>query len=128
MSSNFRFILIQDNTKTTFVVRKAKKTSISNYSPVMDALNFLGLEKVPYTELVPKYKQIKKGDCLLEQTCSICYDNYNLNEYKRELFCQHVFHKKCIDKWLKNNLSCPMCRQDIGDIGDIGDTGNIGEN
>ena len=25
--------------------------------------------------------------------------------------CKHVFHKRCIKKWLKNKNSCPTCRE-----------------
>ena len=62
-----------------------------------------------------KYKQIKKNDKLIinKNKCSICLENYKINEYKRILpSCNHCFHKKCIDKWFKENDSkeCPICR------------------
>jgi len=119
MTSNFKFTFIQDNTKTTLIVRKnLKNPNIhTNYNPILNTLELLGLEKVPYKELVPCYKQIKKDDCLVGQLCAICHDDFKLREYKRELTCDHTFHKRCIDKWLKNNLSCPMCRKDIGNLG-----------
>jgi len=65
--------------------------------------------------ILPKYRLIKKDDKLIkdEEKCVICLDNYKVNEYKRELKCGHVFHKKCIDKWFKkrsDNKSCPLCR------------------
>lgn len=68
------------------------------------------------TNHLPKYRKIKQGDVLLDQSdvCSICHDNFKVNEYKRELnLCGHIFHKKCIDKWFLNNtnLECPLCRQ-----------------
>jgi hypothetical protein len=117
---NITIIFEQDNTKTTLVVRSKNgtKPSSNNYSlvpqiPINSTLDLLGLERVPYNELVPKYKQIKNGDKLLGQTCCICQNDYKPKEYKRELECKHSFHKKCIDKWLKNNLSCPYCRENI---------------
>ncbi|VVU95090.1 Ring finger domain [seawater metagenome] len=61
------------------------------------------------------YKQIKKDDELLKNDikCSICCQNFKEGEYKRNLpLCNHVFHKKCIDKWLKNKKECPICRCD----------------
>jgi hypothetical protein len=64
---------------------------------------------------LPKYRLIKKEDKLIQnnEVCAICLNNYKTNEYKRELNkCNHIFHKKCIDKWFKNsdNKSCPLCR------------------
>ena len=66
-------------------------------------------------EKIPKYRLIKKDDKLIkeEEKCVICLENYKVNEYKRELKCDHVFHKKCIDKWFKkrsDNKSFPLCR------------------
>ena len=66
-------------------------------------------------EEIPKYRLIKKDDKLIKdgEKCVICLEKYKVNEYKRELKCGHVFHKKCIDKWFKkccDNKSCPLCR------------------
>ena len=68
-----------------------------------------------------KYKLIKDVDCLVrnEDICPICMDFYKSGTYKRKLGCNHVFHKKCIDKWFKRlgeedmNLNCPICRKSI---------------
>ena len=57
--------------------------------------------------------------------CSICLDvfeqipqteNSSLLKEKKyknahELSCGHMFHKKCINNWLKNNSNCPYCRK-----------------
>lgn len=47
-----------------------------------------------------------------ESTCGICLCEINEREFVRKLsICNHYFHKKCIDKWLKKNICCPMCRR-----------------
>jgi hypothetical protein len=56
------------------------------------------------------YKKIKEGDPLINDDCSICLEKFIKGEYKRELTCGHTFHKRCIDKWTKNNNNCPKCR------------------
>ncbi len=43
--------------------------------------------------------------------CSICLDNITF--FNKTLQCKHEFHKSCIDGWLKNNTTCPMCRSQI---------------
>jgi E3 ubiquitin-protein ligase RNF38/44 len=58
-----------------------------------------------------KYKGSPKSD--LEQvTCIICISEFELKQTLRVLPCSHEYHAKCIDKWLKSNRSCPICRQD----------------
>ena len=41
------------------------------------------------------------------QQCSICLNSIIDAQY---LPCGHYYHKKCINKWLKNNNTCPFCR------------------
>lgn len=57
------------------------------------------------------YKQITNTDPLLEKECCICLSEYKIKEYKRELTCGHIFHKRCCDRWLKKNNTCPICRE-----------------
>lgn len=64
-----------------------------------------------------KYEKIKSSDPLVisSEECPICYCPYRVGEYKRCLReCNHIFHKRCIDKWLlqnRRNMTCPLCRK-----------------
>jgi hypothetical protein len=65
-------------------------------------------------EKINKSEKIKKDDTVLKEQCFICMDEYKVNQFKRVLpKCNHYFHKKCIDKWLKKKASCPICRDDL---------------
>jgi hypothetical protein len=67
-------------------------------------------------KLIGKAEKIKKDDPLLlnNESCFICFEKYKEKELKRKLpNCNHFFHKKCIDKWLKNKSTCPHCRSDL---------------
>lgn len=56
-----------------------------------------------------KYQKVKITDNF--EDCPICLESFKLNQFYRKLECNHVFHKKCIDRWFKkDNLNCPMCR------------------
>ena len=55
--------------------------------------------------------------------CSICLDdlydedNDDLEENKSrdiiKLKCNHMYHKECIDPWIKINKHCPLCKRII---------------
>ncbi|WBW70857.1 ubiquitin-protein ligase E3 Meu34 [Schizosaccharomyces osmophilus] len=48
-----------------------------------------------------------------EDFCTICYANYDYNEYLRLLPCRHIFHAQCIDTWMTTSkASCPLCNED----------------
>ena len=47
----------------------------------------------------------------LDEPCPICYNK--LESPILEPNCQHIFCGKCFFKWLNNNNSCPLCRNQI---------------
>ena len=69
------------------------------------------LKLTTFKRKIGGHKLIKKDDPILNEKCTICLDKYKIGTYKKRLECKHVFHKKCIDKWLKNEDHCPMCRK-----------------
>ncbi|XP_068268107.1 E3 ubiquitin-protein ligase RNF128 isoform X1 [Nyctibius grandis] len=46
-------------------------------------------------------------------SCAVCIEQYKPNEVMRILTCNHFFHKNCIDPWLLEHRTCPMCKCDI---------------
>ncbi|KAK6264023.1 zinc finger protein [Theobroma cacao] len=50
-----------------------------------------------------------------DAVCCICLAKYADNDELRELPCIHVFHVECVDKWLKINASCPLCKSEVGE-------------
>ena len=51
--------------------------------------------------------------------CCICLGKYKDDVQLRELPCSHHFHVECVDKWLKINASCPLCKHEIGDSSEV---------
>ncbi|CAG7884957.1 unnamed protein product [Brassica rapa] len=45
------------------------------------------------------------------ETCIVCFGNYNQHNNLCTLTCGHSFHFPCIDQWLRRNISCPICRE-----------------
>ncbi|XP_078403790.1 E3 ubiquitin-protein ligase RNF128-like isoform X2 [Cetorhinus maximus] len=46
-------------------------------------------------------------------SCAVCIEAYKPNDVVRILTCNHIFHKNCIDPWLLEHRTCPMCKCDI---------------
>ena len=44
--------------------------------------------------------------------CSVCWDDFKLDEDVRQLKCEHIFHENCIIPWLELHNTCPVCRQE----------------
>ncbi|PON39673.1 43kDa postsynaptic protein [Parasponia andersonii] len=49
--------------------------------------------------------------------CVICLEDFEEGE-SCQVFpvCNHIFHTDCIDHWLKNRPTCPVCRHCILDV------------
>ncbi|XP_029357166.1 RING finger protein 150a [Echeneis naucrates] len=61
-------------------------------------------------------RTIKKGDKETESdfdNCAVCIEGYKPNDVVRVLPCRHVFHKHCVDPWLQDHRTCPMCKMNI---------------
>ncbi|KAL4624730.1 hypothetical protein GN956_G17595 [Arapaima gigas] len=49
----------------------------------------------------------------LGRACSVCISEYAQGNKLRRLPCAHEFHIHCIDRWLSENSTCPICRQPV---------------
>ncbi|KAM9269803.1 E3 ubiquitin-protein ligase RNF128 [Cariama cristata] len=61
-------------------------------------------------------RTLKQGDKETDpdgDSCAVCIEQYKPNEVVRILTCNHLFHKNCVDPWLLEHRTCPMCKCDI---------------
>lgn len=66
-------------------------------------------------EQLPNYKfnaETHTGD---QTSCVICICDFEPRQTLRVLPCSHEFHAKCVDKWLRSNRTCPICRGNASD-------------
>ncbi len=76
--------------------------------------NYKFLNSKAIKTIIGQSMKIKKNDSRLQDSCNICFENYKENELFRILpSCDHCFHTKCIDKWIKKKAQCPICRTNI---------------
>lgn len=57
----------------------------------------------------PKMKGIKV-EHLPDDSCPICLTGSDFSEHFYNLSCNHTFHTKCLQTWMRVNNTCPMCR------------------
>ncbi|KAG4204153.1 hypothetical protein ERO13_A04G029804v2 [Gossypium hirsutum] len=69
-------------------------------------------------KLLPSLKIYEDNKHQLKYSdCPICLDDYIVGEsFTVFPVCKHTFHSSCIQHWLQNNLTCPVCRQCIYDL------------
>lgn len=79
--------------------------------------NQLGLSKEDLNKIPRKiYSKGYRSFLSLSQQhlCPICFEDYKVGEEVSDLpVCNHMFHSRCIEKWLSQNPLCPMCRTNV---------------
>jgi hypothetical protein len=47
--------------------------------------------------------------------CPICYEDIRSVSESMTTTCGHIFHRRCMSRWLASRHSCPMCRETLFD-------------
>ena len=50
------------------------------------------------------------GDGGDAEDCTVCLETFAVGEACIRVTCKHVFHRDCIETWLKRDVRCPNCR------------------
>ncbi|NXX73780.1 RN128 ligase, partial [Urocolius indicus] len=64
-------------------------------------------------------RTMKQGDKELGpdgEMCVVCLEPFQPKEVVRVLTCKHLFHQRCIDRWLLEHRTCPLCKWDIFNV------------
>ncbi|ESO00026.1 hypothetical protein HELRODRAFT_101303 [Helobdella robusta] len=94
-------------------------TDIDNYEALLNLADRIGEGKSrglnQYDlDLLPTYQYNPGSDqsARNQTSCVVCMSEFELGHHLRSLPCAHEFHTACINKWLKVNRTCPICRAD----------------
>jgi len=93
------------NRPATFIHHYDRQLELPQPKPGLDPTLINLLPSFPFKQL---------SDYGLDQTeCAVCLSMLEDGEMARQLpNCNHIFHVECIDRWLSNQATCPICRSD----------------
>ena len=89
-------------------LKKYEKDLILNKIERLNNINLISINDIN-KQFFKSFDKTFKDDM-----CSICLEEIQSKQHKCNLDCNHIFHKKCLNKYLKKNLlnfSCPNCRK-----------------
>ncbi|XVF63483.1 hypothetical protein PTKIN_Ptkin09bG0090200 [Pterospermum kingtungense] len=56
----------------------------------------------------------KETFSIRDTQCSVCLGDYQAEDKLQQIpACGHTFHMDCIDHWLSNHTTCPLCRLSV---------------
>merc|ERR1712168_525503 len=67
---------------------------------------------------------ITKEQVEIKLQCSVCMEDYKVDETVHKLPCDHLFHENCIVPWLELHDTCPVCRKGLTEGSDQNDGSN----
>ena len=71
--------------------------------------------KLKKEKMTKKFFVKNDKDEFEEPNCCICLSLMKIGENVTKLKCGHIFHFKCLDKWVENKDACPFCRGKINE-------------
>ncbi|KAH7838703.1 hypothetical protein Vadar_030084 [Vaccinium darrowii] len=93
---------------------------VHKYKTASQQSDGLSLQQASSSSAAPETKpELKKVDSNKkasedELTCTVCLEQVNGGELVRSLPCLHQFHATCIDPWLRQQGTCPVCKLEVG--------------
>lgn len=97
-----RRVIRNMSNQNNIVVPIENKATIKNNTKIIN--NLLVNELFP-----KKYEQNIVKDAKEGKTCSICLENFNLDDKISLTQCHHLFHFQCLSTWLHKNILNPKC-------------------
>jgi hypothetical protein len=64
-----------------------------------------------------QFKHANKYIKHIEDSCAICLEKFLKTDIVKRFACgDHIFHKKCLAKWLKKSDLCPLCKFNLTNL------------
>lgn len=118
----FAFLAPQDHGSLTYedllrisdaVGDVRKKSAAASQIEQLPKLRFAALRPVP-----PRSSALRPSDgncdaASTPETCAICIEEFKRASMCKQMPCRHFFHSKCLDRWLRQNGTCPVCREGL---------------
>ncbi|XP_069507566.1 RING finger protein 44 isoform X3 [Ambystoma mexicanum] len=94
--------------------RSSSRQALLNLAERLGEAKPRGLTKADIDQL-PSYRFNPESHQSEQTLCVVCFSDFETRQLLRVLPCNHEFHAKCVDKWLKANRTCPICRADASE-------------
>ena len=88
-----------------------------SYEELIELCDYMGYHKegIVNIEIATTQKNVCDDDSIKQNdTCIICLEMLHSKDTIRKInICGHIFCSGCIEKWLNENKTCPLCKTEI---------------
>ena len=101
----------RNNRNITNIERMFQNNSRNQYHP-RTTKRSKGLKKSKINQIQELEYKVKPASDQ-EKKCVICYENFKNRDKFKLLQCGHRFHAQCINSWLLQKDTCPLCLHSV---------------
>ncbi|CAA7017346.1 unnamed protein product [Microthlaspi erraticum] len=65
------------------------------------------------SDFFSKQKGAKKSADEEEDSCPICFEDYDVENPRLKTKCDHDFHLSCLLEWIERSDTCPICDKEV---------------
>ncbi|NXV07532.1 RNF43 ligase, partial [Cettia cetti] len=98
-----------------FVVRTKCQLNRTQDSVQQQTLQAIG--QLATRHYQPRARPVLRWDsassCSSAPVCAICLEEFSEGQELRIISCSHEFHRECVDPWLQQHHTCPLCMFNI---------------
>ncbi|NWZ65954.1 RNF43 ligase, partial [Acrocephalus arundinaceus] len=98
-----------------FVVRtkcQLNRTQDSVQQQTLQAIGQLATRRYQ-PQARPALRWDSASSCSSAPVCAICLEEFSEGQELRIISCSHEFHRECVDPWLQQHHTCPLCMFNI---------------
>ncbi|XP_067393823.1 E3 ubiquitin-protein ligase RNF43 [Emydura macquarii macquarii] len=98
-----------------FVVRTKchwSRTQDSVQQQTMQAISQLAIRKYQARCRLAALRD-SASSCSSAPICAVCLEEFSEGQELRIISCAHEFHRECVDPWLEQHHTCPLCMFNI---------------
>ena len=62
-------------------------------------------------ERIQRFRKLEADKSMAGEQCAVCMDEFEVGRKLMQLDCKHEFCQECVEGWLADHNTCPVCRK-----------------
>ena len=108
--------VLQEEKDLQVLEKYMKEQDVLLHQQILLARNKLHKGLTP--ERIQKFRKFEADVSLVGDQCAVCMDEFEVGREMMQLDCkgQHKFCQECVERWLANHNTCPVCREKFENV------------
>ncbi|KAG9151898.1 hypothetical protein Leryth_002169 [Lithospermum erythrorhizon] len=111
MPKNLNQIVHHISTISTYIIFIVSQIGLALEFALHQSFAHSHILGAPEHHLINGVRYFEREDDCSSVECCVCLSEIEEGDETREISCDHLFHRECLDRWIGyGNITCPLCR------------------